>query len=160
MRAHCLRGRPRMVGVLVVGVALGAALPGWRTHAAEPNGPDQKAAEAPASPATQAESPANDQSAAQKPFRGRLPAYYRYVVTEDQRQQIYKIQAEYEPRLGQLRAQLEALIAEQDAKVQAVLSPEQLKRVEQLREEARKAREARAAQKTSSQGQSQDKTSP
>lgn len=82
-----------------------------------------------------------------KPFRGRLPAYYGHVVDEDQRQAIYGIQAEYAPRIAELRAQLEALLNERNARVAAVLTPEQLKKVEQLRADARAKRAEKAASK-------------
>ncbi len=153
MRTHCLDAPTRMVWVLVTGLAVGlGAFAEWAVHGAESGTQEQAAAEVSPAPAAQDEAPAAAQSpaaaepSAQKPFRGRLPAYYRQVVTEEQRQAIYQIQAEYAPKIAELRAQLEALIAQQDAKVQAVLSPEQLKRVEQLREEARKAREAKSAE--------------
>lgn len=78
-----------------------------------------------------------------KKFRGRLPNYYRYVVTPQQRETIYKIQAEYAPKIDALRAELEALIDERDEKVAAVLTPQQRKKVEQLKAAAKAKREKR-----------------
>ena len=78
-----------------------------------------------------------------KEFRGRLPNYYGRVVDEKQRQCIYQIQREYAPRIDFLKGQLAALIAERDKKVAAVLTPQQLNKVEQFRAEA-KAKRARA----------------
>lgn len=147
MRAHCLDAPARMLWVWLAGLAvgLGGFVP-CAVHSAESGAQDQAIAEVAPAPndeaPAEAQSPAKAEPAAEKPFRGRLPAYYRQVVTEQQRQAIYRIQAEYAPKIAALRAQLEALIAEQDAKIRAVLSPEQLKRIEQLREEAKKAREA------------------
>jgi len=137
-----LHRQRRTACILVAAVGLG--LLGMRASpAAEPTGAQQEAAQ-PGQQTPTPDSASKAEQSGERSFRGRLPAYYRYVVTDQQRQEIYRIQAEYAPRIEQLRAQLEALIAERDAKVQAVLKPEQLKRVEQLREEARKNRQARA----------------
>ena len=76
-----------------------------------------------------------------KKFRGRLPNHYRHVVDEKQRQEIYKIQEEYASRLAALKAQLAAMTKERDEKVVAVLTPEQLKKVEQLAAEAKAKRD-------------------
>ncbi|MHC4177839.1 MAG: hypothetical protein ACYSWU_10045, partial [Planctomycetota bacterium] len=67
-----------------------------------------------------------------KKFRGRLPNYYGQVVDQKQRATIYKIQAEYAPKIAELKAQLEALTKQRDEKVAAVLTPEQRKKVEQI----------------------------
>jgi Spy/CpxP family protein refolding chaperone len=77
----------------------------------------------------------------EKRFRGRLPAYYRHVVDQKQRETIYKIQEEYEPKIAALRAQLEAIMKERNEKVAAVLTPEQLKKVEELGAAAKAKRE-------------------
>ncbi len=77
--------------------------------------------------------------------RGRLPNFYGNVVTADQRERIYAIQAEFEPRIADLEKQLAALIDERDSAVEGVLTPEQLKQVDDLREAARREREQRAA---------------
>ena len=76
-----------------------------------------------------------------KKFQGRLPNFYRQVVDQKQRQTIYKIQAEYAPRIADLKAQLDALTKERDQKVAAVLTPEQRKRVEDLNAAAKAKRE-------------------
>jgi Spy/CpxP family protein refolding chaperone len=103
----------------------------------------------PAEPGPKAEKPAEKQPAPEsageqepKKFRGRLPNYYRQVVDEEQRKTIYQIQEEYAAKIDAVRKQLEALMAERDAKVEAVLTPEQRKEVERLREEARAKRRA------------------
>ncbi len=62
--------------------------------------------------------------------------YYTRVVTEEQRQKIYAIQRDYYPKISALRKQLEALIAEQNAKIEAVLTPEQKAEVDKIRAEA------------------------
>jgi hypothetical protein len=64
-------------------------------------------------------------------LRGRLPAHYGKVVTEQQRNLIYKIQAEYRPKVDLLEAQLTLLKRERDTKIEAVLTPAQKKLIEE-----------------------------
>jgi len=64
-----------------------------------------------------------------KKLSGRLPAHYGKVVDERQRQEIYKIQEEFRPKISKARETLDALVEEQKAKISAVLTPEQQKRV-------------------------------
>lgn len=81
--------------------------------------------------------------------RGRLPAHYTQVVDEKQRETIYKIQQEYEPKIADLRAQLDKLTKERDGKVAAVLTPEQQKKVADLQAAAKAKRgEKKPADKT------------
>jgi hypothetical protein len=70
--------------------------------------------------------------------RGRLPAHYAKVVTDEQREKIYGIQAEYAPKITALETQLKALKAERDEKIKAVLTPQQQKQVEEAKAKARK----------------------
>ncbi len=79
--------------------------------------------------------------------RGRLPNFYRTVVTEEQRETIYKIQADSAAQIEALQAQIDALVADRDAKVQAVLSPEQLQKVKQAEAESKAKRDAKKAAK-------------
>lgn len=70
---------------------------------------------------------------AKKPVRrtrGRLPAYYGQVVTEQQRQKIYDIQEDYRPKLEALETQRKALLKERDEKITAVLTPEQKQQID------------------------------
>ncbi len=82
-------------------------------------------------------------------LKGRLPDYFRTVVTEEQRQKIYAIQREYGPEIRKLKAQLKALTDDRNAKIDALLTPEQRKQIAELKKAAKakrkKARE-RAAQ--------------
>jgi len=66
-----------------------------------------------------------------KMLRGRLPAHYAQVVTDEQKEKIYKIQEEYKPKIDAARAQLDALVKEQKEKIAAVLTLEQQKKVEE-----------------------------
>ena len=77
-------------------------------------------------------------------FRGRLPRFYRHVVTAEQREQVYAIQAEYHDRIADLRAQLKAITNERNEKIAAVMTPDQLKRIKALRASARVKRQEEA----------------
>jgi Spy/CpxP family protein refolding chaperone len=61
----------------------------------------------------------------------RLPRHYAQVVTETQRETIYKIQEEYQPKLDALEAQMKTLTKERDQKIEAVLTPEQKKKIDE-----------------------------
>ena len=76
--------------------------------------------------------------AKRKESRGRLPAHYAPVVTEEQKEKIYKIQEEYKPKIDAARTQLDALVKEQKEKIAAVLTTDQKKKIE---EAAAKAKE-------------------
>lgn len=78
-------------------------------------------------------------------LRGRLPDHYPQVVTPEQREAIYKIQAEYQPRIQALKDQLQALQQEQKEKIAAVLTPEQKKQVEQAADKAKQQKDAKKA---------------
>jgi hypothetical protein len=69
--------------------------------------------------------------------RGRLPAFFGDVVTPEQRDEIYAIQAEYAPQIERLRAELKQVVDERDAKVDEVLTAKQWEEVRRLREEGR-----------------------
>ena len=72
-----------------------------------------------------------------------LPAHYSQVITEKQREEIYKIEDEYQPKIEALQKQLDALKKERDEKISVLLTPEQKKQVEQIKEEAAKAKASR-----------------
>ncbi len=79
-----------------------------------------------------------------KKFRGRLPAHYGGVVKKDQRQAIYKVQEEYAGKISELKAQLRAITKERDEKITALLTPEQLAKVNELKATAKSKRQAKA----------------
>ncbi len=87
--------------------------------------------------------------------KGRLPPHYAKVVTEEQREKIYIIQEEYRTKIEAARAQLNALVKEQKDKISAVLTEEQIKKLEdfQTPAKAKKGTEKTDAQKA-------DNTSP
>jgi hypothetical protein len=71
--------------------------------------------------------------------KGRLPNHYAEVVTEKQKEDIYKIQEEYKPKIDALKAQLDAVNKEMNDKISAVLTADQKKKVEEA-EAAAKAK--------------------
>ena len=101
-----------------------------------------------------ADKPAAKKKVRSKP-RGRLPAYYNAVVSPDQRERIYGIQAQYAEQIDKLLERLKMLTAERHAAVKGVLTPQQQAKVAQLRAEA-KAKRA-AARKKKAAGSSQQK---
>lgn len=77
--------------------------------------------------------------AAAKP-KGRLPAYYKDIVDDKQRDAIYSIQADYKAKIDALQEQIDKLTADRDTAVENVLSAVQ-------KDKLKKAREAAAAKK-------------
>jgi Spy/CpxP family protein refolding chaperone len=76
--------------------------------------------------------------------RGRLPNYYANVVTEKQRDEIYKIQEEYRPKIDAAKSQLDALNKEMNEKIAAVLTAEQKKKIEETEAAAKAEKKAKA----------------
>jgi Spy/CpxP family protein refolding chaperone len=69
----------------------------------------------------------------------RLPRHYKEVgVTEKQREEISKVQDEYQPKIEALQAQLKKLKEEMAAKIAAVLTPEQKKKLDQAEAKPKK----------------------
>jgi Spy/CpxP family protein refolding chaperone len=85
------------------------------------------------------------EAAKTKKLSGRLPQYYSAVVTEEQRQKIYAIQAEFGPKLTQIRAQLTKLQKEQEEKIEALLTPEQAAKLAKLKAAATEGRKTSTA---------------
>jgi hypothetical protein len=77
--------------------------------------------------------------------RGRLPAHFTGVVSDEQREKIYAVEKEFEPQIRQLKQQLDSLTKARDEKINAVLSPEQKKKIDDLKAAAKQAREKKAA---------------
>lgn len=76
--------------------------------------------------------------------RGRLPNYFAAVVSGQQREQVYAIQARYNKQIEDLQRQMDELKEVRDREVDGVLTAEQLEKVNAKREEAKAKREARA----------------
>jgi Spy/CpxP family protein refolding chaperone len=75
--------------------------------------------------------------------RHRLPAHYAKVVSEKQRQEIYRIEDEYQPKIEALQKQLDALKGERDAKIAALLTAEQKKQIEEAAARAKANRKSK-----------------
>ena len=71
-----------------------------------------------------------------KKAKGRLPAYYADVVSEEQRDKIYAIQAKFEGKIKELQDQLAAIEKEQDAEIEKLLTAEQKAKIEAARKES------------------------
>ena len=140
-----------LAGALAIFVASG--LCGEKTAAAQPAaepaaaGTTQTPAKSEA-PGTQA-APSREKKAsgkkakgekAAKP-RGRLPNYFSGVVNDEQREKIYAIQKQCEPKISDLRKELDSLIKARDEKINALLTPEQKKKIEDLKAAAKQSRE-------------------
>lgn len=73
---------------------------------------------------------------AKEKVKGRLPAYYKDVVTDEQRDQIYAIQAKYAKQLEDLQSQVDAAKAKLNGEIEALLSPEQKEKLAKAKAEA------------------------
>ena len=68
--------------------------------------------------------------------KGRLPAYYADIVTEEQREKIYAIQAKHVEKISELNAQLTAATKARDTEIENVLTAEQKVKLKAAQEEA------------------------
>ncbi|HIF35031.1 MAG TPA: hypothetical protein EYG57_09050 [Planctomycetes bacterium] len=80
--------------------------------------------------------------------RGRLPVYYARVVTQEQRNKIYVLQAKFQIDLDKLLAELKKVEKQRDTEIRGVLNPDQQEKVDAWVAEAKAKREKR--RKTSS----------
>lgn len=112
------------------------------------------------SPLTGQERKAEKPKVAKKEARGRLPAYYREVVTEEQRTKIYEVQQKYAAQIEDLQSQLAALRQKQDAEIAALLSKEQLDKVTALKSEADSKRKKRGEPKKTDAAKTQAAKTP
>lgn len=83
---------------------------------------------------------AKQEKPAEKKLTGRLPAYYGPIVTEEQRQEIYRIQAKHNVTIDALKTALRKAVEKRNAEVEAVLTEKQR---EELIAKTTKAREER-----------------
>lgn len=106
---------------------------------------------APAS--TQEKSSSKTPAKVEKKAAGRLPMYYGQVVTKEQRDKIYSVQAKFTDQIVKLREQIESLEMEQKQEVEAVLTAEQRQQVAKLVEDA-KSKRSKKSETTSEGGES------
>ena len=100
-------------------------------------------------PAPPSSKPAPPPSKAQrKAFRRRVPNYYGQVgLAKKQRAKIYEIQEGYYNEISALEEKIEELKQKRGAEVYDVLTVQQKKRLNQLREAAAKKRKGRSKKK-------------
>lgn len=115
---------------------------------------DKPAAKATTKPAATAAAPAattaKTEAKAPAKRKGQVPPYYGDVTNDAQKEKIYSVQASYADKIAAAKAALDAVTAERDAAVAAVLTPEQQAQVAKLKADSEKARKekAEAAKKT------------
>jgi len=122
------------------GVALAADQPA-AAGSAQPSGSGQAAGTEATTSKEKKSAPKKTKGAKTTKPRGRLPNYFSGVVTDEQRGKIYAIQSEFDPKIKELSIKLEALKKERDEKILALLSPEQRKKIDDLKAAAKKSRE-------------------
>src|SRR5262245_35174264 len=72
----------------------------------------------------------------EKKAKGRLPAYYADIVTDEQRNKIYEIQAKHEDKISELTASLAAANKAMNTEIENVLTPEQKVKLKAAQDEA------------------------
>jgi len=103
----------------------------------------------PPAEATQDEAAATPKK--QKKPRGRLPLFFSKIVSGDQREEIYDIQAKYAPEMDALVEQMVALRNQMQEEIKSILTSKQIKRLAELRKEAKQRRAERAAERAAAE---------
>jgi hypothetical protein len=69
--------------------------------------------------------------------RGPLPSYFGKIgVDDDQRKKLYSVQESYQDKLAALRKEMKALLAQRDTEMEALLTPGQKLRLQELKADA------------------------
>lgn len=97
-------------------------------------GAEEKGAKGEAKPAAAAEAKPAKKAPADR--KGPLPFYYGKVVAPDQKEKIYGIQDRYQAEIAPLAAKIKELQAARDKEIEAVLTPDQLAKVKQMKADA------------------------
>ena len=75
-----------------------------------------------------------------KKAAGRLPAQYgKLGLSDAQRQKIYGLQADYGKQIDELEKQINSLKQKENSEIEAVLTPDQKSKLDELLAEAKKA---------------------
>lgn len=82
-----------------------------------------------------------------KAAKGKLPPYYADIISGEQREKIYAIQAKYDDQVKELNTQLAALAKKINDEIETVLTKEQLEKVKAARDKAVEAKKKKAADK-------------
>lgn len=120
-----------------------AILAGWTVARAPAQTAKEKKTDGSAAAAKTAGEQAKTEKAKAKARAARLPMYYAKVVKPDQREKIVAIMDEYDAKINALKAQVETLTKERDGKAAEILTPEQQKKVDELKAEAKTKRESK-----------------
>ena len=84
-----------------------------------------------------------------KPLRGRLPAYFSKIVSEEQRQKIYAIQKEFQTKIRAIQLQLATLKKDRDQEIDSVLTPTQRDQIAAIKAAAKEKRKKAKVEKPS-----------
>lgn len=85
---------------------------------------------------------------APKKARRAVPAYFGQVgLSGEQKEKIYAVQADYNGKIGDLKKQIAELTKKRNTEVEAVLTPDQKKQVDELRAAAKKKADERKGKK-------------
>ena len=95
---------------------------------------------------------ANKTDKTEKKAKGRLPAYYADIVTEEQKERIYTIQAKHQDKITELTASLAAANKARDTEIEAVLTAEQKVKLKAAQDEAAAKKAKNAADKKAGEG--------
>jgi len=140
-RAILVRATIGVASVLMCVALLGRPLLGQEEPKAVKKASQAAAASTESAPAA---APEATKAQRRKPA-AHLPPYFAAVVDQQQREAIYQIQREFAPKLAELKAQLDALTAERDKKIDEVLREEQRAKIGAAKAEAKKKRASSAA---------------
>jgi len=99
------------------------------------------------SPAFTQEEPAKKDEAKKTANKGPLPPYYADVLTEEQKDEVYKIQAEYTAKIAEVRQLFAKLNKEKKEKIEAIPTPEQKQKIAQLMADAAKRKAEASAER-------------
>lgn len=88
----------------------------------------------------------------EKKAKGRLPPYFTDIVTQEQREKIYAIQAKYAKDRETLEMQLEELRSIETGEIEAVLDAEQKEKLKKAREDAAAKKKKKATSEKTTGG--------
>jgi hypothetical protein len=83
----------------------------------------------------------------EKKAKGRLPQYYADIVTSEQREKIYSIQAKHQEKISELNATLLAATRAMNAEIEAVLTADQKIKLKAAQEEGAAKKKKAGAEK-------------
>jgi len=88
-----------------------------------------------------------------KKAKGRLPPYYADIVTPEQREKIYSIQAAYDTQKEKLEAQLDGLKDKESKEIESILTPQQKGKLKLAQDEAAAKKKKKADDKKAAEGE-------